>query len=55
MCFFTMCYLQEPPFNMEAPKKKARKAKNKTGVEVVQSVLKTPEPQMIENAEPLTK
>ena len=50
-----MCYLQEPPFNMEAPKKKARKAKNKTGVEVVQSVLKTPEPQMIENAEPLTK
>ena len=50
-----MCYLQEPPFNMEAAKKKARKAKNKTGVEVVQSVLKTPEPQMIENAEPLTK
>ena len=50
-----MCYLQEPPFNMEAPKKKARKAKNKTGVEVVQSVLKTPEPPMIENAEPLTQ
>ena len=55
MCFFTMCYLQEPPFNMEAPKKKSRKAKNKTGVEVVQSVLKTPEPPMIENAEPLTR
>ena len=50
-----MCYLQKQPFNMEAPKKKARKAKNKTGVEVVQSVLKTPEPPMIENAEPLTK
>ena len=49
-----MCYLQEQPFNMEAPKKKSRKAKNKTGEEVVQSVLKTPEPQMIENAEPLT-
>ena len=44
-----MCYLQEQPFNMEAPKKKARKAKNKTGVEVVQSVLKTPEPPMIVN------
>ena len=52
-----MRYLQEPPFNMEAPKKekKTRKAKNKTGEEVVQTVLKTPEPQMIENAEPLTK
>ena len=50
-----MCYLQEPAFNMEAPKKKARKAKNKTGEEVVQTVLKTPEPPMIENAEPLTK
>ena len=44
-----MCYLQGQPFNMEAPKKKARKAKNKTGVEVVQSVLKTPEPPMIVN------
>ena len=44
-----MCYLQEQPFNMKAPKKKARKAKNKTGVEVVQSVLKTPEPPMIVN------
>ena len=52
-----MRYLQEPPFNMEAPKKgkKITKAKNKTGEEVVQTVLKTPEPQMIENAEPLTK
>ena len=50
-----MGYLQEQPFNMEAPKKKARKAKNKTGEEVVQTVLKTPEPPMIENAEPLTK
>ena len=36
-------------------RKKTRKAKNKTGVEVVQTVIKTPEPQMIENAEPLTK
>ena len=55
-----MCYLQEPPFDMDnsvPPKKekKSRKVKNKTGEEVVQSVLKTPEPQMIENAEPLTK
>ena len=55
-----MCYLQEPTFDMDnsvPPKKekKSRKAKNKTGEEVVQSVLKTPEPQMIENAEPLTK
>ena len=50
-----MRYLQEQLFNMEAPKKKARKAKNKTGEEVVQTVLKTPEPPMIENAEPLTK
>ena len=52
-----MCYLQEPPFTMEPHKKekKLRKAKNKTGVEVVQTVIKTPEPQMIENAEPLTK
>ncbi|CAH3176485.1 unnamed protein product [Porites lobata] len=55
-----MCYLQEPTFDMDnsAPpkkEKKSRKAKNKTGEEVVQSVLKTPEPQMIENAEPLTK
>ena len=50
-----MCYLQEPPFNMEAPKKKARKAKNKTGEEVVQSVLKTPEPPRIENAQPATQ
>ena len=50
-----MGYLQEQPFNMEAPKKKARKAKNKTAEEVVQTVLKTPEPPMIENAEPLTK
>ena len=52
---FIMCYLQDPPFNMEAPKKKTRKTKNRTGEEVVQSVLKTPEPPMIENAEPLTK
>ena len=39
---------------MEAPKKKARKVKNKTGVEVVQAVLRTPEPQLIvnENAQP---
>ena len=52
-----MCYLQEPPFTMEPPKKekKPRKAKNLTGVQGVQTVLKTPEPQMIENAEPLTK
>ena len=43
--------------NAVPPKKekKSRKAKNRTGQEVVQSVLKTPEPQMIENAEPLTK
>ena len=51
MRFFTMCYLQEPPFNMEAPKKKARKAKNKTGEEVVQTVLNT-DPRT-EKAEPL--
>ena len=55
-----MCYLQEPTFDMDnsvptKKEKKSRKAKNKTGEEVVQSVLKTPEPQMIENAEPLTK
>lgn len=59
---FVMCFLQEPPFDMDivvssnkealAPKpkvKKARKVKNKTGVEVVQEVLKTPEPQIIVN------
>ncbi|CAH3115364.1 unnamed protein product [Porites lobata] len=51
-----MCYLQEPKFDMDnsvPPKKekKSRKAKNKTGEEVVQSVLKTPEPQMIVNEE----
>ena len=50
-----MCHLQDPPFNMEAPKKKTRKTKNRTGEEVVQSVLKTPEPPMTENTEPLTK
>ena len=50
-----MCYLQEPPFNMEAPKKKTRKAKKLTGEEVVQSVLKTPEPPMNENAQPATQ
>ena len=46
-----MCYLQEPAFNMEAPKKKARKAKNKTGEDVVQAVLNT-DPRT-EKAEPL--
>ena len=46
-----MCYLQEPV--MEVPKgKKAKKLKPKTGVEVVEGVLKTPHPQMIVN-EPL--
>ena len=53
-----MCYLQEPTFDMASSvpsKKKPRKGKNKTGVQVVESVLKTPEPQMIENAEPLTQ
>ena len=44
-----MCYLQVPTFDMDnsvPPKKekKPRKAKNKTGEEVVQTVLKTPEP-----------
>ena len=55
MCFLTMCYLQEPAFNMQAPKKKARKVKNKTGEDDVQAGLKTPEAQLNENAEPLTK
>ena len=50
-----MCYLQESTFKMQAPKKKARKAKNKMGEDVVQAVLKTPEPQMTAKAEPLTK
>ena len=52
---FQMCYLQEPPMEIvvqdvmaSKPKvKKLRKAKNQTGVEVVEAVLKTPEPQMI--------
>ena len=48
-----MCWLQELPMDMEVPKvKKAKKPKPKTGVEVVQDVLKTPSPQMIVN-EPL--
>ena len=55
MWFLTMCYLQESTFKMQAPKKKARKAKNKTGEDIVQAVLKTPEPQMTAKAEPLTK
>ena len=55
MWFLTMCYLQESTFKMQAPKKKARKAKNKTGEDVVEAVLKTPEPQMTAKAEPLTK
>ena len=47
-----MCYLQEPAFNIEAlKKKKARKAKNKTGEDVVQAVLNT-DPRT-EKAEPL--
>ena len=46
-----MCYLQEPPFNIEAPKKKARKVKNKTGEDVVKAVLNT-DPRT-EKAEPL--
>ena len=42
-----MCYLQ--PLPMEGPKgKKAKSKKPKTGVEVVQDVLKTPNPQMNE-------
>ena len=57
-----MCLLQEPPLDMEIavmegnapiPKlKKGKKTKPKTGVDVVQEVLKTPNPQMIVN-EPL--
>ena len=48
-----MCWLQEQPIDMEVSKaKKAKKPKPKTGVEVVQDVLKTPNPQMIVN-EPL--
>ena len=48
-----MCYLQELPWVMDVSKgKKAKKPKPKTGVEVVQDVLKTLNPQMIVN-EPL--
>ena len=52
-----MCKLQEPPFEMDIPKpkeKKIKKAKKTTGVEVVQAVQESSEPQMIikENAQP---
>ena len=47
-----MCYLQEPAEDMKAlKKKKVRKAKNKTGEDVVQAVLNT-DPRT-EKAEPL--
>lgn len=63
-----MCFLQESPIDMDimvssniedimalAPKPKVtkgKKPKNKTGVDVVQEVLKMPEPAMNENPQP---